>query len=144
MGSDVEYIHAEGNSAVFKYEDVPDSTVFVLRFKNGAIAAIGGGCTSDQNISREYLDIHYESGVGQISGMLDFPTKLRVLERQKGIVEQYEFKDSDGVTEEIEYFVNCLREKNFDPISSGSEAMKATQVALAVLKSIRTGEKIYL
>ena len=70
---DVERIYAEGNRTVFKHPTLPDSAIFTLRFKNGAIAAIGGGCTSDQRISREYLDIHYEKGLAQISGKLDYP-----------------------------------------------------------------------
>lgn len=140
---DVESVCAEGNSVVFKHEDVPDSSIFTLRFQNGAIAAIGGGCTSDQRISREYLDIHYARAVAQISGMLDYPYDLRLIEREKGEVEQYRFDQSDGVREEIRYFTDCLLFKQ-KPISGGHEGKKATQVAAAVLESIRTGKRSYI
>ena len=44
---DVKRIYAEGNTLVFKGAKLPDSTIFTFRFKNGAIAAIGAGCTSE-------------------------------------------------------------------------------------------------
>ncbi|MCD6218927.1 Gfo/Idh/MocA family oxidoreductase [Candidatus Calescamantes bacterium] len=141
---DVERVYAEGNRVVFKHPTLPDSTIFTLRFKNGAIAAIGGGCTSDRRISREYLDIHFEKGLAQIWGNLDYPFNLRLLERDKEEIEEYTFEGSDGVREEIAYFLRCIREDKEVEICDGKEGKKSLEVALAVLESIKKNQVIEL
>ena len=133
---DVERVYAEGNRVVFRHPTLPDSTVFTLRFKNGAIAAIGGGCTSEKIISREYLDIHFQNAVAQISGKLDYPFNLRLLWRGEDEVEEHTFKESDGVKEEIRHFIRCIRGEE-EPLCDGIEGRKSLKVALAVLESIR-------
>ncbi|MDD3927022.1 MAG: Gfo/Idh/MocA family oxidoreductase [bacterium] len=140
---DVESVYAEGNRAVFKHPTLPDSAIFTLRFKNGAIASIGGGCTSDRRISREYLDIHYEEGLAQIEGALDYPINLRLLDRGKEAVEEYSYPGSDGVKEEAEHFIRCIQEDT-EPICNGVEGRKSLEVALAVLESIQSRKVITL
>ncbi len=136
---DVERIYAEGNRVVFKHPTLPDSAIFTLKFKNGAIAAIGGGCTSDRRISREYLDIHFEKGLAQVEGKLDYPFDLRLLFRDKKEVEEHHFEGSDGVREEIRHFVKCIQE-NKKPLCDGIEGRKSLEVALAVLDSIENNK----
>jgi UDP-N-acetylglucosamine 3-dehydrogenase len=134
---DVERIYAEGDNYVFKEFSPPDSAILVMRFANGAIGAIGGGCTSDQRISREYLDAHFERGVAQISGMLDAPYNLRLLKRDDERPEEHFFEGSDGVREEITHFLDCIQ--NDKPlIATGTDGRKALELALATLESIRT------
>lgn len=133
---DVERIYAEGNRVVFNHPTLPDSAIFTMRFANGAIAAIGGGCTSDRRISREYLDIHFERGLAQVQGKLDYPCNLRLLWRDEDEVEEHTFAGSDGVREEIRHFVKCIRE-NKEPLCDGREGRKSLEVALAVLESIK-------
>ena len=140
---DVESVYAEGNRAVFKHPTLPDSTIFTLRFKNGAIASIGGGCTSDRRISREYLDIHYEEGLAQIEGALDYPINLRLLDRGKEGIEEYSYSGSDGVKEEAEHFIRCIQEDT-ESICNGVEGRKSLEVALAVLESIDTRKVVTL
>ena len=140
---DVERIYAEGNRVVFKHPSLPDSTIFTMRFKNGAIAAIGGGCTSDRRISREYLDIHFEKGLAQISGKLDYPFDLRLLWRDEDEVEEHHFEGSDGVREEIRHFINCIQYDK-KPLCDGIEGRKSLEAALAVLDSIRENKAIRL
>lgn len=138
---DVERIYAEGNRVIFKHPTLPDSAIFTLRFKNGAIAALGGGCTSDQNISREYLDIHFENGLAQISGALDYPFELRLLWRGEEKVEEHYFDGSDGVLEEAKHFIGAI--KNDVPlICDGNEGRKSLEVALVVLESIKTNQAV--
>ena len=134
---DVERVYAEGNRVVFKHPVLPDSVICNLRFKNGAIAAVGGGCTSDRKISREYLDIHYEKGLAQIWGQLDYPFHLRFLRREENHPEEHCFEESDGVREEIAYFLKCIRENREPEVSNGQEGKKSLAAALAILKSIR-------
>ena len=114
-----------------------------MRFENGAIAALGGGCTSDREISKEYLDIHFEKGLAQVWGNLDYPFNLRLLHRGKEKVEDFTFEGSDGVREEISHFIECIREDK-EPLCNGIEGRKSLEVALAVLESIKKNKVIEL
>jgi len=140
---DVKRIYAEGDTFIFKGVKPPDSAIFTLRFKNGAIAAIGGGCTSEEKISREYLDIHFENGVAQVWGFLDYPFNLRIFMRGEGIVEEHSFEGSDGVREEIRHFFKCI-EKNEEPLATGIDGREAVRIALKVIESIRENKVIEL
>lgn len=133
---DIKRIYAEGDNFIFKEAVPPDSAIFTIRFKNGAIGAIGGGCTSDRKISQEYLDMHFENGVAQIYGKLDWPINLRFLMREEENVEFHKFEGSDGVKEEVVHFIDCI-ESGKEPISTGEDGRKALEVALSVIKSIR-------
>lgn len=133
---DIKRIYAEGSNFIFKDVVPPDSAIFTIRFKNGAIGAIGGGCTSDRRISQEYLDMHFENAVAQIYGKLDWPINLRLLIREEENVEFHKFEGSDGVREEINHFVDCIVNDK-EPISNGIDGRKALEVALNVIKSIR-------
>lgn len=133
---DVKRIYAEGDNFIFKNATPPDSAIFTLRFKNGAIGAIGGGCTSDRRISQEYLDMHFENGIAQIYGKLDWPINLKLLIRDEENLEFHQFEGSDGVREEIIHFIDCI-ENNRKPMSTGEDGRKATELALSVIRSIR-------
>ncbi len=132
---DIERVYAEGDNFVYKDVETPDSAIFTLRFKNGAIGAIGGGCTSEPTISKEYLDMHFENGVAQIYGKFDWPTNLRFLMRDEENVELHTFEGSDGVKEEIKHFIECV-ENDAEPMSTGIDGKEATKIALDVIKSI--------
>lgn len=133
---DVKRIYAEGDNFIFKNVVPPDSAIFTLRFKNGAIGAIGGGCTSDRGISQEYLDMHFENGVARIYGKLDWPVNLKLLMREEENVEFHKFEGSDGVREEIDHFIDCIVNDK-EPLSTGVDGKKALEIALGVIKSIR-------
>ena len=136
MFGDVKRIYAEGNNFIFKDAVPPDSAIFTIRFKNGAIGAIGGGCTSDRRISQEYLDMHFEKGIVNIYGKLDWPINLKLLFREEENLEYHKFEGSDGVREEIIHFIDCI-ENNRKPMSTGEDGRKATELALSVIRSIR-------
>ena len=138
---DVKKIYAEGDNFIFKDKVPPDSAIFTIRFKNGAIGAIGGGCTSDSRISQEYLDMHFENGVANIYGKLDFPFNLRLLMREEENLEYHKFEGSDGVREEIAHFIDCIVNDR-EPISTGEDGRKALEVALNVIKSIRENKVV--
>ena len=65
---DFRSLYAEGDTFVYPNTKLPDSAILVARFRNGAIGGIGGGCTSEQRVTREYLDMHFEHGIVQLSG----------------------------------------------------------------------------
>ncbi len=140
---DIRSVYAEGNHSMFKTSIPPDSTVIALRFTNGAIGAIGGGCTSDQRISKEYLDLHFENGIAQLSGRLDQPFHLDVLMRADAFPESHSFEGSDGIREEAAHFIDCIQNDK-EPLASGMDGKKGLEIALAVGESIRTNAKIMI
>jgi predicted dehydrogenase len=133
---DFSTLYAEGDTFVYPNTTLPDSAIMVIRFKNGAIGGIGGGCTSDQRITREYLDLHFTNGVAQVSGMLDQPYNLRMLMRADQAPEEYTYEGSDGIHEEIKHFIECVQEDK-TPISTGTDGKMALEIALAAIESIR-------
>ncbi len=133
---DIRSIFAEGDTFAYPDTKLPDSAIIVARFENGAIGGIGGGCTSDQRITREYLDMHFEKGITQVSGMLDQPYNLRILMREETVQEEHEYAGSDGVREEVRHFIECVRE-NKEPASTGMDGRKALEIALGTIESIR-------
>jgi myo-inositol 2-dehydrogenase/D-chiro-inositol 1-dehydrogenase len=140
---DFHTLYAEGDTFVYPNTTLPDSTIMVIRFKNGAIGGIGGGCTSDQRITREYLDMHFANGVTQVSGMLDQPSNLRILMRAETAPEEFSYPGSDGIREEIKHFIDCVQQDK-TPISTGTDGKKALEIALAAIESIRTHSSVAL
>ena len=140
---DVKRIYAEGDTFVFKGVQPPDSAIFTLRFNNGAIAAIGCGCTSEERISREYLDIHFENAIAQVWGFLDYPYNLRILMRDERIIEDHCFEGSDGIREEIRHFFQCI-EKDEEPLATGIDGREAVRIALKAIESIRSNKVVKL
>ncbi len=140
---DISSLYAEGDNFIFTDATPPDSTIMVVRFKNGAIGGIGGGCTSDQRISTEYLDMHFEKGIAQISGRLDQPYRLQILMREDTMPEDHLYEGSDGIREEIRHFVKCIQE-NQEPLATGMDGRKALEIALGAIESIRTHSIVHL
>jgi predicted dehydrogenase len=132
---DIRSLYAEGDHFVYT-TTLPDSAIIVARFENGAIGGIGGGCTSEQRVTREYLDMHFENGIVQISGKLDQPFDLRILMRDQPLPEDHHYEGSDGVREEIKHFIECVQNDK-EPASTGTDGKKALEIALAVIQSIR-------
>lgn len=132
---DIERVYAEGNTAIFKGAAPPDSAVFTMRFANGAVGAIGCGCTGELAVIREYLDIHYENATIQMWGMTDFPFDLRVCWREGALIDEHHFEGSDGVMEEIRHFFKCI-ESDEEPYATGIDGREALRVALRVIESI--------
>ena len=133
---DICSLYAEGNTSIFKQAKAPDSTVITIRFINGAIGAIGGGCTSDERISKEYLDLHFENGIAQLTGRLDRPFHLKTLMRNEVFPEEHLFEGSDGIREEAVHFIDCIQNDK-KPQATGLDGRKALEIALAVGESIR-------
>jgi predicted dehydrogenase len=140
---DIQSLYAEGNHSVFKNAKAPDSTVITLRFVNGAIGAVGGGCTSDERISKEYLDLHFENGIAQLTGRLDRPFHLKMLMRAEAFPDEHIFEGSDGIREEAAHFIDCIQ-NNKEPLATGTDGKMALKIALAVGQSIRENSRIVI
>jgi len=138
---EVECVHAEGGNFIFKDHIPPDSAVITMRFKNGAIAGVGGGCTGDPRVSSEHLLMHFEHGIAKISGLLDRPYDLEILMRNAEKTESNCFEGSTGIEEEIIHFRDCI-EKGIPLIAPGEDGRKALKIALAVLSSIQNGGQV--
>lgn len=132
---DMRSLYAEGDHFVYS-TTLPDSAVMVVRFENGAIGAIGGGCTSEQRVTREYLDMHFQNGIVQISGRLDQPYDLRILMRDEPLAEEHHYEGSDGIREEIRHFIDCVQQDK-EPACTGMDGKKALEIALGAIDSIQ-------
>jgi UDP-N-acetylglucosamine 3-dehydrogenase len=133
---DIRSLFAEGDHFVYPNTTLPDSAIMVARFENGAIGGIGGGCTSEQRVTREYLDMHFEKAIVQISGKLDQPYDLRILMRDDPLPEEHSYEGSDGIREEIKHFIDCV-EQDKQPTCTGTDGKKALEIALAAIESIQ-------
>ena len=133
---DIRSLFAEGDTFVYPNTRLPNSAIMVARFANGAIGGIGGGCTSEQRVTREYLDMHFEKGIVQISGKLDQPYDLRILMRDEPLPEEHSYEGSDGIREEIKHFIECVQEDR-EPACTGTDGKKALEIALAAIESIQ-------
>jgi predicted dehydrogenase len=140
---DMRTLFAEGDTFVYPNTKLPDSAVMVARFVNGAIGSIGGGCTSEERVTRENLDLHFEKGIAQVSGRVDQPFNLRILMRNEELPRDFNYEGSDGVREEIQHFIECVQEDK-TPISTGVDGKKALEIALAVIESIRNHKIVTL
>jgi predicted dehydrogenase len=134
---DLRSLYAEGDTFVYENTRLPDSAIVVARFENGAIGGMGGGCTSEQRVTREYLDMHFEKGIVQVSGRLDQPYDLRILMRDEPLAEEHHFEGSDGIREEIRHFIQCVQDDT-QPACTGEDGKKALEIALTAIDSIRT------
>jgi UDP-N-acetylglucosamine 3-dehydrogenase len=137
---DVEHVYAEGDNFIFKDHVPPDSAVISMRFKNGAIAGLGGGCTGDPRVSAEHLLMHFEKGIVKISGLLDRPYDLEILMRDAEETECFHFEGSTGIEEEIDHFRACI-ERGVSLNTTGEDGRIALGTALAVLSSIEKGTR---
>ena len=133
---DFRSLYAEGDTFVYPNTKLPDSAIMVARFENGAIGGIGGGCTSEQRVTKEYLDMHFEHGIVQLSGKLDQPYNLRILRREDPLPEDHIYEGSDGIREEVRHFIDCVQSPQ-EPLSTGTDGKKALEIALAAIDSIR-------
>ena len=88
-------------------------------------------------MTREYLDMHFENAIVQVSGMLDQPYNLRILMRDEPLPEEHCYEGSDGIREEIKHFIDCVQGDK-EPQSTGTDGKKALEIALAAIQSIQT------
>jgi len=131
---EVDRIYAEADTYLAKDRAEYDSTVFTFRFKSGAIAAIGGGCSSIWGFTTERLAIHLEKAVAEIDGALDRPSHLAYRLRKDEEKHELNFENADGFKGEIEHFISCIINDE-EPRATGQDGLENLRICLAVSES---------
>lgn len=142
---DVELVYGiGGNFFVPKYPSQIDTALFVMKFKNGAVASIASGYLSEWEFAKEEMMISTEKVVCEIRGSFDNPEVLEYIKRDEPEnVYKKVFSNADGFKEEIEHFVECIESRK-KPIVEGEDGLYSLKICLAVKESIRTGRIVYL
>ena len=143
--SDVERVYAEGaNLFNGRWSPQLDTAAVTLRFRSGAIAAVGCGQAYEWPFASESSYLGHERAVVEITGSFDNPEQVRyVLRSDPARVVSLELGGQDLFELEIAHFVECIRSGG-EPLVTGEDARASIAVCLAVKESARTGKPVRL
>ena len=136
MAGDVRAVQA-----AMRYGDESDNTVeesiFInLEFCSGAIGSLSS--------SRIYPSGSYELGVAGTEGSVKITSGMGAqltLNRVGEKPEHMSFERNNGLLEEMNYFLQCIRTGE-QPQSNGLDGRRTIAISLAAHESARTGEKV--
>ena len=139
---EVDHVFARGTTG--KEYNRLEYALVTLRFKNGVIANVEGTWLNHGGFQTE-IEITGQKGL--ISHESKDSAPLRTLMKDdanaSGVaVPESPLYDSPYFLE-IKHFVDCI-EQGTDPLINGEEALKAMEISLAAIESIRTGKPVYL
>ena len=147
VGSDIVRVHAE--AANFECEDVRashpdfyDNAVVSLRLADGTLGLIDGTCPAHYGYDAR-VEILCEKGVlfvGSVEdrGVMQATREGRVITRT---VESWRSLFRDAYLEEMEHFIECVRE-GATPRATGLDGLKALEAVVAANLSIQLGEPV--
>ena len=142
---EVERVYAEGGN-LFNPDREPqlDTATASLRFKSGAIAAIGCGQASEWAFASEGTYLSTDKAVVEITGPFDNPNSVRYVMRDSAEkVVELPYEPQDAFTLELAHFVQCIRD-GVEPGATGEDCKGSIALCLAVKQSIRTGMPVRL
>lgn len=142
---DVERVYAEGGNMFNpEWPEQIDVAAVTLRFRSGAIAALGVGQASEWGFATEFVSLSHENAVVELGGKFDSPFSLRyVLKSDPENIIEKSFEDFDPFHAELAHFADCVREDR-EPLIPGEEGRASVALCEAVKKSARTGEIVVL
>lgn len=142
---EVERVYAVGgNFFNADYPDQIDVAVATLRFKNGAVAAIGAGQASEWGFATESVTLSHTNAVVEVYGPLDGPYRMRyVLKSAPSNVIEKDFAGFDPFAAELRHLVDCIRAGK-EPCVPGEEGRASVALCLAVKRSVRIGRAVVL
>lgn len=142
---EVERVYAEGGN-LFNPQWAPqvDTAAVSLRFRSGAVAALGCGQASEWGFASEGTYLGADNAVVEITGSFDSPEDVRYILRSnpKNVVE-VRHENVDLFTLELAHWADCIRQGT-EPLVSGEVAKGSVAVCLAVKESVRTGRPVTL
>ncbi|MGA2976803.1 MAG: Gfo/Idh/MocA family oxidoreductase [Spirochaetia bacterium] len=117
-----------------------DSAIITLRFKSGAMALVQtlwstGGTPFRVRLELELLG---RNGMIQCSSLDE---SFKIYSTSKGYELPISYDWRTGVTKELKYFIECIRQKN-DPMITGEMALETLKVTLAADRSARENRAI--
>ncbi|MCS7191974.1 MAG: Gfo/Idh/MocA family oxidoreductase [Armatimonadetes bacterium] len=140
VGGEVESVFAMGENFLHSDCDYPDCALVVMKFQNGALGILH---TSQVSIAGDY------GGRADCEkGSLLFPQfwngKLVVqTEREQKVIKAEELSTENPVRRELREFVESIVE-NRKPAITGEDGRAAVALAVAIYKSMETGNPISL
>jgi len=142
---EVRHVYAEGGNLFSPdYPDQLDVAAVTLRFRSGAIAAIGAGQASEWGFATENVTLSHDNAVVEVSGKFDSPFHLRyVLKNDPGNVVERNSEGFDPFHAELKHFADCIREDT-KPLVPGEEGRASVALCMAVKRSARTGKLVAL
>ena len=133
--------------------EVEDTSVAVLRFKNGSLGVIEGTTSVFPPSVPHRIELHGQKGSILIEGEdirmwvvedKEGKERDRLAEIKKsGKVSLKPFNFSKGHLEQIKDMVDAIKEDR-EPIVNGEEGRKSIEIILAIYKSSRTGKPVKL
>ncbi len=149
MGDEVESVYGQVRNSQHPYNQAEDVGVAVLSFKNGAVATIEGTVNTVEDLEQT-LCIFGEDGMVRLGGMnastIDvwrFKDEEAADNDRREIEEKAMNVYGNGHTSLFMDFVNAVKE-NRPPYVDLSAGKRAVEVILAIYKSQKTGEKVFL
>ena len=129
--------------------EVEDTSVAVLKFKNGALGVIEGTTSVFPPSVPHRIELHGQKGSILIEGedlkmwvVEDSEGKERDrLDELKKLLKPFDF--SKGHFAQIKDMVDAIKEDR-EPIVNGEEGRKSLEIILAIYKSSRTGKSVKL
>jgi UDP-N-acetylglucosamine 3-dehydrogenase len=139
---EVERVYAK---SIMGREALPMDHAFVsLRLKNGAIAHVSGSWAQPEGF-RTFLELAGTKGVTKIEyDEASMPIRTMVRGGQGGVIRSSE--SPIGISPyaaELQHFVDCITTDG-EPSITGHDALKALEISLAALESVRTGRAVTL
>lgn len=142
---EVDRVCAEGGNLFNPdYRDQVDAAAAVLRFRSGAVAAIGAGQASEWGFATETVSLSHDNAVVELNGPFDGALTLRyVLKSAPTAVVEKRFEGSDPFRAELQHFADCIRQGT-EPQVPGEEGRASVALCMAVKESVRTGRAVSL
>jgi len=140
---DVERVYAEGGN-LFNPDRAPqiDVASVTLRFKSGAVAAVGCGQAYEWSFAGETSYLACENAVAEVRGSFDNPEHLRyILRAEPERIIEVNHGEKDLFRAELAHFAECVMDDT-PPLVPGEEGRASLAVCMAVKESIRTGKPV--
>jgi predicted dehydrogenase len=140
---DVERIYAKG----LAYANIPgvDYALTTIRFKNGTIAHLEGSWAHPPGFFVK-LEVAGDGGLFEFDSRTASPLKVekKIKEGAGGGVEVPQNPVIESpYTMELRHFIECV-EADKDPDVTGEDALRALEISLGTLESIKTGVPVQL
>ena len=140
---EVERVYAKGliNSGI----DETDYALVTLRFKSGVIAHVEGTWLNPTGFTVTF-EVVGDRGMIEFSNKTAVPlvvARTQTEEQKVGVPIPESPTTKNPVYQELQHFIDCV-ETGAKPCITPEDGMRAVEIALAALESIRTGKPVVL
>lgn len=149
IGSNISRVYAEAEAIAVpelkgKYPDFYDRAVVTLRFANGSLGLIDGGCPVKYGYDAR-VEVLGTEGV-MLIGELRYQSVI-ICKKETGVYtstfSSWRDRFREAYLEEDRHFINCIINDK-TPLASGEDGRAALEAVLAATKSIKEGRPVTL